>query len=119
MRYHGICGLDFILSNINSELYIIEANPRFLGSSFLINAALADTKLPSLFYFHHQAFQDNPISTKLCDAAEKLYIPYYSKVVTNRGTYTKDYMNRALKSVNNDTPIFWEGFSPENCPNLG
>ena len=113
MGYRGVCGIDFILSESNSELYIIEVNPRFLGSSFLINTALADAKLPSLFYFHQQAFQDNPILPKLCDAAEKLYIPYYSRVVTNRGAYAKDYMNRVLESVDNDTPIFWDGFSPE------
>lgn len=113
MGYRGICGIDFILSNTNSELYIIEANPRFLGSSFLINTALADAKLPSLFYFHQQAFQDTPIPNELCDAAEGLYIPYYSKVVTNRGIHTKDYMDRVLGSVDNDTSIFWDGFSPE------
>lgn len=116
MGYRGVCGIDYVLSESNSELYIIEVNPRFLGSTCLINKALANAKLPSLFYFHQLAFQDEPIPFKLCDAAEKLYIPYYSRVVTNRGTYTKDYMNEVLASVNNDTVIFWDGFSPEKLP---
>ena len=116
MGYRGVCGIDYVLSESNSELYIIEVNPRFLGSTYLINKALADAKLPSMFYFHQLAFQEQLIPFTLCDAAEKLHMPYYSRVVTNRGTYAKDYMNEVLASVNNDTVIFWDGFSPEKLP---
>ena len=112
MGYRGVCGIDYVLSESNSELYIIEVNPRFLGSTCLINKALADAKLPSLFYFHQLAFHDDPIPFTLCKAAEELYIPYYSRVVTNRGTYAKDYMKEVLASVDNNTTIFWDGFTP-------
>ena len=113
MGYRGVCGIDYILSESNSELYIIEVNPRFLGSTCLINKALADAKLPSLFYFHQLSFQDESIPFTLRNAAEELYIPYYSRVVTNRGTYAKDYMKEVLASVDNNTTIFWDGFTPD------
>ena len=116
MGYRGVCGIDYVLSKSKSELYIIEVNPRFLGSTCLINKALADANLPSLFYYHQLAFQDEPIPSNLCDAAEKLHIPYYSRVVTNRGACTKDYVNEVLASVNNETVIFWDGFNPEKLP---
>ena len=113
MGYRGICGIDCVLSESDSKLYIIEVNPRFLGSTFLINRALVDAKLPSLFYFHKLAFQGKPIPFNLRSAAEELYIPYYSKTVTNRGPYAKDYMNEVLASVDDNTTIFWDGFCPE------
>lgn len=52
--YRGICGLDLIFSN--NELMLIEINPRYQGSSYLINAELKEANLPSLFELNKMAF---------------------------------------------------------------
>lgn len=49
-----ICGLDFIIQG--NEVYFIEINPRFQGSSFLINRALSEKSLPSLYILNKRAF---------------------------------------------------------------
>ena len=54
INYRGICGLDFILHN--GTLYFIEVNARYLGSSFLINKALQEQGLPSLFELNSMCF---------------------------------------------------------------
>lgn len=54
MEYRGICGLDFIIQG--NEVYFIEINPRFQGSSFLINRALSEKNLPSLYILNKRAF---------------------------------------------------------------
>lgn len=49
MGYRGVCGIDFVIDD--SNVSILEVNPRFLGSSFIINTTLADENLPSLAFF--------------------------------------------------------------------
>ena len=71
--YRGICGLDFIFSN--SKLLLIEINPRYLGSSYLINAELKKRNLPSLFELNEIAFNDciNEDVAKKIDIMEASY----------------------------------------------
>lgn len=57
MGYRGICGIDFIVQD--QDVYFIEINPRFQGSSFLINRALMERDLPSLYELNDAAFHDN------------------------------------------------------------
>ena len=40
--FRGICGVDVIIDN-NGELYLMEVNPRFQGSSNILNRALIDS----------------------------------------------------------------------------
>ena len=46
INYHGICGIDFLI--YNDDVYFLEINPRFQGSSFLIDKEL-QSKNSSLY----------------------------------------------------------------------
>ena len=54
--YRGVCGLDFIIEKNN--IYFLEINPRFQGSSFLLNRALLENNLPSLYELNDRAFRE-------------------------------------------------------------
>ena len=71
--YRGICGLDFIFSD--NKILLIEINPRYQGSSYLINAELKKRNLPSLFELNEIAFNNciNENITKSIDNMESSY----------------------------------------------
>lgn len=76
--YRGICGVDFLI--YSSKLYFIEINPRFQGSSLLINKALYDTNLPSLYELNAILFKNQSFGN-LKEKLESLLVPYsYYKV---------------------------------------
>lgn len=112
MGYRGVCGIDFITHN--NRVIVLELNPRFLGSSFILNTALADAKLPSLAYFHWASFNSIDLPYHLCQAAEQVKVPYYSRVVTNRGMYTTQYMEKILSLVDHQTKVCFDGFHPND-----
>lgn len=63
MGYRGVLGIDFIYTN--EELYFIEINPRFQGSTRQLDKILIDNKLPSLFEYNYLAFNGKKLkSTK-------------------------------------------------------
>lgn len=53
-QYYGVLGIDFIYAN--NELYFIEINPRFQGSTRQLDALLKQSELPSVFEYNFQAF---------------------------------------------------------------
>lgn len=89
--YRGICGLDF-LSSCN-RLMLIEINPRYQGSSYLINAELKRMNLPSLFELNKIAFNDC-VDRNISKRIDKLEVSFeshtsvYNKYLTN---YPADY----------------------------
>lgn len=63
LGYKGVLGIDYIYAN--NELYFIEINPRFQGSTRQLDKILAESKLPSLFEYNYLAFKGKKlISTK-------------------------------------------------------
>lgn len=54
LGYRGILGIDFIYAN--NELYFIEINPRFQGSTKQIDKILKENNLPSIFEYHYNFF---------------------------------------------------------------
>lgn len=52
--YRGICGMDFMF--MEHEAYLLEINPRFQASSFLMNKLLREQKLSSLHQLNLMAF---------------------------------------------------------------
>lgn len=60
--YRGICGMDFIV--YSGQVYFIEINPRFLGSSIIVNKCLLENGLPNLYMLNEKAFT-NTISSDL------------------------------------------------------
>jgi len=63
MGYLGILGIDFIYAK--NELYFIEINPRFQGSTRQLDKILVKNNLPSIFEYNYNFFLGNdmpPIS---------------------------------------------------------
>lgn len=54
MGYRGILGIDYI--ETKDELYFIEINPRFQGSTPQVDALLKESRLPSIFDYNYRAF---------------------------------------------------------------
>ncbi len=112
MGYRGICGIDFMLRD--GLPLAMEMNPRFLGSSFLIDTALMDCGLPSLACLHTSAFLEKPLDAALVYELEHLNIPYYSRVATNRGESTKAYVMTMLEAAGQGVTVFKDGFRMED-----
>lgn len=63
MGYLGVLGIDYIYAN--SELYFIEINPRFQGSTRQVDGLLKKSRLPSIFDYNYRAFNSKEMpSTK-------------------------------------------------------
>lgn len=62
LDYRGMCGIDFIL--FNQKVYFLELNPRFQGSSFLINQKLFEFD-KSLIMLHKKCFTGTISNTEL------------------------------------------------------
>ncbi len=63
MGYRGVLGIDYIYAN--DELYFIEINPRFQGSTRQLDKILIDNKYPSIFEYNYLAFNNEKmVSTK-------------------------------------------------------
>lgn len=101
--YRGICGLDFIFSN--NKLMLIEINPRYQGSSYLINAELKRKNLPSLFELNSISF-NGAISKDIFEQISKLQISLESYAYA----YKKNSSNIILNSPKN-VQVFLDGLS--------
>lgn len=73
--YRGICGLDFIY--FDNKVILIEINPRYQGSSYVINAELKKTNLPSLFILNNMCFNGG-IKENIANKIESMNISYES-----------------------------------------
>lgn len=55
MGYRGVLGIDYIYAN--GELYFIEINPRFQGSTRQVDGLLKKSQLPSIYDYNYRAFK--------------------------------------------------------------
>ena len=63
LGYRGVLGIDWIYAN--DELYFIEINPRFQGSTRQVDLLLKKSNLPSIFELNYLAFYEDKLpSTK-------------------------------------------------------
>lgn len=63
MGYRGVVGIDYI--EVNEELFFIEINPRFQGSTAQVDKLLKESMLPSIFEYNYYAFKNKEMpSTK-------------------------------------------------------
>lgn len=79
--YRGICGFDFLI--IDKTPFFIEVNPRFMGSSYLINYALCESNLPSLFEFNTMAFVNSKKLGKYKKIISEMRINYITRTISN------------------------------------
>lgn len=107
ISYRGICGIDFLLSK--EHIYFIEINARYQGSTFLINKALLENDLPSIFELNELAFKEKnlyPYKKRL----ENLEINYSSHYVFNNYSNELELNSQHLKE------FFYDGF--DECNNI-
>lgn len=102
IEYKGICGFDFIY--YKEKIYLIEINPRYLGSSFAINKALKDNNLPSLFELNDMCF-GNGIPNILADKLENLNISYSNTCLMHK---EKVDVLRAIDLLNNKNELVFD-----------
>jgi len=57
LGYRGVLGIDWIYAN--DELFFIEINPRFQGSTRQVDMLLKKSNLPSIFELNYLAFYSN------------------------------------------------------------
>ena len=86
--YRGICGIDGII--VDNSVYIVEFNPRFQGSTPVINRAFAEKGLPSVQELNIAAFEDRDI----------LHGKAVPKLKINYSTYT--YFNSEMQIFGNN-----------------
>lgn len=99
--YRGICGLDFILTD--NKLMLIEINPRYQGSSYIINAELRNSDLPSLFFLNKMCFS-GCITKEIVSKIESMNISYES----HNFTYQTGWTNSAISCPVN-AKLFLDG----------
>ncbi len=72
-EYIGVCGIDFVIDD--ERILFIEFNPRFQGSSFLLNYYFKNIKRPLLQEIQLGLYQDNYSSSQFKSLID-CFIPY-------------------------------------------
>lgn len=96
--YRGICGLDWIYSN--NAFYLIEVNPRFLGSSFVVEKVLKDNHLPSLFELNSMCFE-SAIPVGIKNKLSRIHIPYENHCI---------FFGQNISHIHPSDIVFYDGF---------
>ena len=107
INYRGICGLDFIF--IQNNILLIEINPRYQGSSYLLNAVLNVYNLPSLFELNSICFSANYINNDITSQIDKMSVSIES--------YTSIYILCGCNDIKNlpkNVLLFLDGLSNAN-----
>ncbi len=106
LGYRGICGLDFII--YDDTVLFIEINARYLGSTFLINKALKEQNLPSVFELNTNCFNGDalPVNT-----LRNLNIGYSSFTLKSDSYLDKNHIRDVIKTIEckNATKIYLDG----------
>ena len=72
LGYRGIAGIDFLWAN--NTLYFVEINPRFQGSTRLLNIWLRQYNYPSIYQLHYDMFIDKEYDYNFSNVS----LPYMS-----------------------------------------
>ncbi len=106
--YRGICGFDFI--HCNNQIMLVEINPRYQGSSYVINLALKEHNAPSLFEINTICFEKK-LPDDLVLIMNELNIGYDNKYVFFNDR--KDLELAVSLRKNKNIIIFSDGYN--NC----
>lgn len=110
--YRGILGVDLLITK--SKIYFVEINPRFQGSSMILNKALVENELPSLYELHIKAFS-NDICSDIKEKIQNINVGYSClqyKKLTEDIRYNHLYRRMLKNEMYN---IYGDGYT-ENMP---
>jgi len=105
--YRGICGVDFLIYDNN--ILIMEFNPRYLGSSYLIDMALLDNHLPPLAFFHEEAFIRSTPNPEHIQAIKSLNVPYEGFTFSYNEQFDQQAFNMLLSNLPHSWKIHYDG----------
>lgn len=112
LGYRGILGIDAMISG--KEVYFMEINNRFQGSSILINKALERNGMKSLQEMNYDAFYGGFKKVDYKVDAEQLIVPYsfYTYVNERDGIHSR-YIAEAASKEKAVVSMVWDGYDPE------
>jgi hypothetical protein len=93
--FRGICGIDTLLDE-NGKLYLIEVNPRFQGSSNILDKALTEHGYDNLAKINYNAFQHN--NTKHININLNRFTVNYSCYALTYNDFGKQMLQEGLLS---------------------
>ena len=88
---------------------MMEINPRYLGSSYLVDMALLDNGLPPLAFFNEQAFTHDSPQKKYVQIIENLLIPYEGYLFSYNECFDQISFNTLVKNLPSNWEILWDG----------
>lgn len=107
--YRGIGGIDYLV--YNNEVYFVEINPRFQGSTTLLNIALDEAGLPCMQELQIDSFTGTkPVPVKELEDLSVNYSSYRYKKISQ--DVSKQYLDKlSLLVKSNETKfILYDGF---------
>ena len=107
LGYRGICGIDFIIQDHN--VFLIEVNPRYLGSSFLIDIALLNNDLPVLAFFNEESFMCKAPNHEYKEMINNLSIPLKSHVFSYNEYFSQKDLDYFLSQIPYSYSLFLDG----------
>lgn len=96
--YRGVCGFDFIIHK--ERLMLIEINPRYQGSSYVVNYMLNKNGLPSLFELNGMCFND-VIPTEIELKIQNMNTKYLNTYINFRNDLDKVSLKNTLSKSTN------------------
>jgi glutathione synthase/RimK-type ligase-like ATP-grasp enzyme len=109
MGYRGVCGIDYLV--MGDELMMLEINPRFLGSSFLVDRSLKDNGLPSLWELNISAFSHGSIDEDFVQTLESAPITYGSLTYSYFKDFTPAEIARFFEASERNGSVYLDGFN--------
>lgn len=114
LGYLGFLGIDLMVDS-NDEILFVEINPRFQGSTMLLNSNLVKSGLKSVYELNSDAFNNKEINKS----------PYENVSINNSFAYFKNFDNyesyKLLHSKfldNNEYSILDDGYNGDIYPHL-
>ena len=107
--FRGVCGLDYLI--YGDEVMLIEINPRYQGSTFILNHALVENGCPHVSAFTVAAFDGNDaFLTEWKSRVEHIDIDLQGHVVTLSPDFTLDEARQILNTMEEKQHVFLDGF---------
>lgn len=106
--YRGVCGIDFLVCG--EQIYLIEINPRYQGSTFVVNNALTKRGYPHMTELTVAAFENTGLLEEWKDKLESIEIEREGHVISLSPDTTLEAAYKLLEDVRDSHEVFLDGF---------